>query len=234
MNTYLLGLVSKWISIISISVAGVLNVSLFKEQTYETENINQTKNITAGLTEIKYETEKIYNNKLPSDVTITKQKGQNGLAYTDTNNNIIETLENPVTEILEIGTGEKSQYVGKLTGYGADCRGCSGSGNLSCKTKSGKTWSLTRDGQTYNDDDFGKVRILAAALEKFPCGTIIKVENTKLGTFNAIVLDTGGSMKKAWSRGNVHMDLAFISEKSSDVHKATGSKIKYTVQRWGW
>lgn len=234
MNTYLLGLISKWISILSISTTGLLNMGLIKEKTFQIDNINQTKNATSGITTIKYDTEKIYNNKIPSDITHTKQKGENGLAYTDSNNNIVETIQNPVKEIIEIGTGEQSQYVGKLTGYGSDCKGCSGSGTLYCKTKTGKSWSLTENGEYYNDDDYGKVRILAAALNKFPCGTIIKVENTKLGNFTAVVLDTGGSMKKAIEKGIIHMDLAFITETSNEINKVTGNNIKYSVQRWGW
>lgn len=235
MNTYLLGLISKWASIICVSAAGLFNSGqLFSEEKIEVDNINQTKNSAASITEVAYDTIKTYNSKLPKTVTITKQEGKKGLAYTDIINNKVEIIEKPVNAIVEVGTGADGEFVGKMTGYGADCAGCSGTGNLSCRTKSGKTWSLTRNGDTYNDDQYGKVRILAAALSKFPCGTIIKVQNSKLGTFNAVVLDTGGAMKAAWSNGIVHMDLAFVSQKTSAVHSATSSNTKYSVQRWGW
>ena len=73
-----------------------------------------------------------------------------------------------------------------------------------------------------------------AALTKFPCGTIIEVKNPNLGTFNAIVLDTGGAMIKAFEQGIIHMDLAFISETSNGIHNSTSSNTTYNVKRWGW
>lgn len=233
MNTYLLGLISKWASIVCLSVSGLFNSgSLFSEEKIEVDNINQTKNSAASITEVAYDTTTVYNSKLPKDMTITKQEGQNGLAYKDSSDNTVEVIEEPVNAVVEVGTGDYGQFVGKMTGYGADCIGCSG--NLSCPTKSGKTWNLASDGETYNDEQYGKVRILAAALDKFECGTIIKVQSPYLGTFNAIVLDTGGAMKNAWKNGTVHMDLAFISETSSQINSATSSNVKYSVQRWGW
>ncbi len=235
MNTYLLGLIAKWAGILCLSVSGLFNSgSLFSEEKIEVDNVNQTKNSAAGVTEVAYNTEKTYNSKLPSNITITKVKGQNGLAYTDSSNNTVETLTEPVDEVLEIGTGDYGEYVGKMTGYGADCDGCSSTGTLSCQTREGESWSLVNDGEFYNDSEYGSVRILAAALDKFPCGTIIKVQNTGLGDFTAIVMDTGSAMRNAWSNGTILMDLAFKSESSDGVHNATGSNIKYSVQRWGW
>lgn len=232
MNTYLLGLISKWVTVLWISVTGIAGSDgLISDETKIVENKNQTKNATTTTVEVAYDTERIYNSKLPSNITITKQEGKNGLAYKDDKNNK-ETLVQPITEIIEVGTGDYGEYVGKMTGYGADCAGCTGV--VACKTKSGKTWNLIKDGTSYIDDEYGKVRILAAALTKFPCGTIIKVESSTMGTFNAIVLDTGGAMRKAWSNGTVLMDLAFTSETSEGIHNSTNSNVKYNVQRWGW
>ena len=207
---------------------------IFSEEKFEIENVNQTKNAAASITEVAYETEKIYNEKLPSNITITRQEGKVGLAYTDQVNNQLEILEEPVTEIIEVGTGAPGEFVGKMTGYGADCTGCSGSGILSCRTESGQSYSLTKDGETYDDDEYGTVRILAAALDKFPCGTIIKVSGSNLGTFYAVVMDTGSAMQAAYENGIILMDLAFVTESDPEVFKATGSNIKYSVQRWGW
>lgn len=235
MNTYLLGLISKWASIIWMSVAGIFNSGqLFSEETIVVDNLNQSKNSAAEVTEVAYDTKKQYNSKLPNNITITKQEGKKGLAYTDNNDKNVELIEEPVDEIIEIGTGDYGEYVGKMTGYGADCAGCSKTGTVSCKTKSGNSWSLTKNGTTYTDDEYGKVRILAAALDKFPCGTIIKVTNDNLGTFNAVVMDTGGAMRNAWNRGTILMDLAFVSEHDTMLHSATSSNVKYSVQRWGW
>lgn len=233
MNTYLLGLISKWGTILLTSVTGIVGSGqLFSEETTKVENTNQTKNASAVITEVAYDTEKRYNSKLPSNITKVMQEGKKGLAFTDNQNNEVETIVEPVKEIIEVGTGGQGEYTGKMTGYGADCAGCSGT--VSCKTKSGKTWNLLKDGTSYNDDEYGQTRILAAALTKFPCGTIIKVDSSTLGTFNAIVLDTGGAMRKAWNNGTVLMDLAFTSETSEGIHNSTNNNVKYSVQRWGW
>ena len=37
-----------------------------------------------------------------------------------------------------------------MTGYGADCAGCSSTGTVSCKTKNGLSHSLRNNGTTYN------------------------------------------------------------------------------------
>ncbi len=224
--------ISLLISILTIT--GIITSgNLFSETKFEVKNLNQTKNSVALTKVIEHDTVKTYNKKLPTGVTVTKRKGQDGLAYVDENNNI-QIIESPKNAEIEIGTGDKADYVGKMTGYGADCAGCSKEGTLACKTKNGSYHSLTKDGMTYIDDEFGEVRIIAAALDKFPCGTIIKVENPNLGTFNAIVLDTGGAMQKAWNNGTVLIDLAYKTETDPALHLSTSSNVKYSVQRWGF
>lgn len=125
-------------------------------------------------------------------------------------------------------------FVGKMTGYGADCIGCSGVGALSCRAADGSRYTLSENGEYYNDTTYGTVRIVAAALNKFPCGTIVKVDHPALGTFYAVVMDTGGSMKRAWNNGYVWMDLAFKTESDPDIFATTSSNTTYSVQRWGW
>ena len=125
-------------------------------------------------------------------------------------------------------------FVGKMTGYGADCIGCSGVGALSCRAADGSRHTLTENGEYYNDATYGTVRIVAAALDKFPCGTIVKVDHPALGTFYAVVMDTGGSMRNAWANGYVWMDLAFKTESDPDIYATTSSNTTYSVQRWGW
>ena len=83
-----------------------------------------------GILTSGYDTVETYNNKIPTGVTITRKKGHTGLAYVDENNN--ETIiESPKNAEIEIGTGDEANYVGKMTGYGADCVGCTGT--LACK-----------------------------------------------------------------------------------------------------
>ncbi len=129
---------------------------------------------------------------------------------------------------------EEEVVVGKMTGYGADCIGCSGVGALSCRAADGSRHTLTENGEYYNDTTYGTVRIVAAALDKFPCGTIVKVDHPALGSFYAVVMDTGGSMKRAWNNGYVWMDLAFKTESDPDIYATTSSNTTYSVQRWGW
>ncbi len=226
--------ITKIILIIILFVGLFSSVSLISEKKVEVKNLNMAKNQIALTKVIEYETVKTPTKNLEKGKVVTKEEGHNGLAYVDENGNIIQIIESPKNAEIEIGTGEKQEYVGKLTGYGADCIGCSGYGTLACKTKAGRTHSLTSDGEYYNDDEYGTVRIIAAALEKFPCGTIIQVENTNFGTFKAIVLDTGSAMRKAWKNGIIHIDLAFKTENDPAVNLATGSNVKYSVQRWGY
>lgn len=227
MNTYLLQLITKWISVLFVTVAGIF-VGAEKN---EVENINQTKNAVVQMIELPYETLENYNDQIPKGKTNIKQEGKNGIAYLNPDDTL-ETVQEPVSKIIEIGTGEGTQYVGKMTGYGANCKGCSGI--LSCKTKTGQKWNLAQNGEVYKDDEYGEVRIMAAALTKFPCGTIIEVENGNLGVFTTIILDTGSAMRTAYENGIIHMDLAFISENDKNIFKATSSNVKYNVQRWGW
>ena len=217
-----------------LTITGLLSSgNLISEKKFEVKNLNQTKNSVALTKVLEYDTVKTYNSKIPTGVTITKKKGHTGLAYVDESNNEA-IIESPQNAEIEIGTGDEANYVGKMTGYGADCIGCSGKGTLACKTQDGNYYSLTKDGMTYNDPDYGEVRIIAASLDKFPSGTIMKVENPNLGTFNAIVLDTGGAMKNAWKKGIVHMDLAYVTESDPAIHLTTSSSVKYSVQRWGY
>ena len=229
-----LGRLVKWFSITFVALATLFNsINLFSKEKVEVENLNETKNSVALTKVIKREVVKTYNSKIPTGHTITKKEGQDGLSYVDENGETLGVITKPVNAEIEIGTGKNGEYVGKMTGYGADCAGCSSTGTVSCKTKYG-SHSLRNNGTTYNDDEYGNVRIIAADLSEFPCGTIIKVDNPSLGEFTAIVLDTGGAMQRDWARGIVHMDLAFLSESDPSLNLATSSNVKYSVQRWGW
>ena len=111
--------------------------SLISEKKVIVKNLNKAKNSIALTKVIEYETVKTENKNLEVGTVVTKEEGHNGLAYVDEKGNIIQMIESPKNAEIEIGTGEKTDYVGKLTGYGADCKGCSGYGTLACKTKEG-------------------------------------------------------------------------------------------------
>lgn len=140
-----------------------------------------------------------------------------------------DTKKEEVVEEVS-ATEDNNVYTGKLTGYGADCAGCSG--YVACRTPNGKV--NLRDGYYYNDTAYGSVRILSAATSAFPCGTIIQVNNGIMGEFTAIVLDTGGSMRSAWSRGEVWMDLAFSSNSDAGIRSANSTNTTFKVLRQGW
>lgn len=140
----------------------------------------------------------------------------------------VSSVENMPAEVND------AVYVGKMTGYGADCIGCSGVGALACRAADGSRHTLSENGEYYNDATYGSVRIVAAALDQFPCGTIVKVDHPALGSFYAVVMDTGGSMRNAWANGLVWMDLAFKTESDPDIYATTSSNTTYSVQRWGW
>ena len=140
--------------------------------------------------------------------------------------------EEKIKEEEEVSANPEEIYVGKLTGYGGDCANCSGT--LACRTFNGSSFNLKNDGMYYQDYTYGNVRILSAATSAFPCGSIIKVNNGIMEEFTAIVLDTGGSMRKAWNNGKVWMDLAFQTQSDPSISNANSNNTTFTVLRKGW
>lgn len=110
-------------------------------------------------------------------------------------------------------------YVGYLTGYGANCPLCSGF--LGC------TGADVRDGRTtYSDKEYGSVRIVASS-KNMPCGSIISFESKKISDkpVLAIVLDRGVS--------GTAIDL--LTESEDYARNYVGrSQIKYDLLRKGW
>lgn len=78
--------------------------------------------------------------------------------------------------------------VGKLSGYGPDCVGCT-----SNKTASG--YYIGEGNIYYEDPVYGTVRILSGD-KKYPFGTIVRISNISFSTtpIIGIVLDRGGSV----------------------------------------
>ena len=110
------------------------------------------------------------------------------------NSNIAESKL--ITDVLET-------LYGTMSGYGLDCKGCSG--------VVGARYDAKGNNLRYNDPVYGECRIVAGD-KKFPYGTIVRVKNSKIGTFNAIVLDRGSDI----GIGRRYMfDLLFWTEKES-------------------
>lgn len=242
MNVYLLQLVNKWIGIISISIMSIFG--LYNEEEVSLTNANNDINVNIINYVEEHDTIVEYNSKLPSNITNVITEGVDKITYdvleqtktevADTKTEGTKTLQEDVTEVVEKGTGTYGLYTGTLTGYSADCgAGCSGEGYLACKTESNERFSIKYNGIYYEDDEFGKVRILSAATA-FPCGTIVKITKTGVDPYYAVVMDRGGSMNTQWAKGIVHIDLAFEDNEVIKTNTLTGKNINFSVQRWGW
>ena len=214
-------------------IAILVNTALTMGTTIKNDAINKTA-IIVNETE-PYGTDYIYVSNRPStaEKRVIKE-GINGLQYTFDGINYVN-LSAATNEVVEIGTGDQGEYTGRLTGYGPDCPGCSPVGNVACPTREGRSHSLTYNGVYYTDRDYGKLRIVAADHMKFPCGTVVIINNGILPEFPAIVLDTGIAMRNAWRYdGVVWMDVAYSSQREALTAGATSLNTSFSVQRWGW
>lgn len=230
MNIYLIQVIGNFVNFLVVTVLSLFGV--LNSVDTEIKNPDVTKNSYIENQTINYETIYQYNSKIPSNISKVLVKGEDGIVYVNNYDNTQIVLKETVNEVIEVGTGPQGYFYGKLTGYGPDCPGCSVVGNVSCKTKEGTNHSLINNGTTYVDQEFGEVRILAAATSAFPCGTIIAVDNGILAPFYAVVLDTGYDMRNAWNNGSVWFDLAFASQAS--VTNVSNEQALFSVQRWGW
>lgn len=233
MNIYLLELLSKLVRILFVSMVSLFNSFSVNTTTLNVTNTVINKSLNANNKIIQHTTQINYNAKLPSNLSKVITPGIDGVVYVDENNNQ-KVLREMVPEVVEQGTGDQGEYVGKLSAYGPDCAGCSKVGNVACYTREGKKHSLKYDGIYYNDYQYGEVRILSAAREKFPCGTIIQIDNGKVEPYYAVVLDSGASMVNAWKKGTVWIDLAYGSSAAARAGNTSGNHVKFSVQRWGW
>jgi len=196
------------------------SIAVSDDSFYKTSNI--------VVSPISYNTKYVYNVFEPTDYRKVITNGSDGYMLS---NDIV--IVEPIDEVIEVGKGDFTVSYGSTTGYGADCVGCSGT--VACSTKSG-SHNLIRDGIYYNDSTYGNVRIIAADNSLFSCGTVMKIDNGIMDPFFAIVLDTGGAMRSAWSSGNILIDIAFLYENSSGIHDATNKSgnVKFMVYRNGW
>lgn len=119
-------------------------------------------------------------------------------------------------------TGQSASFIGKLTGYGPDCKGCGGSS--ACPPRQN-----FKNGNIYfNDATYGKIRIVAAD-RSLPCGSIVRIHNISIynDPIIAIVMDRGGAI-----RGN-HLDLLFETEKNMQG-MYTHHNIQFDILRIGF
>ncbi len=155
--------------------------------------------------------------------------------------NAIPYLDNQTEEIAlsDIDIDNKKtlkKYTGTITAYGPDCYGCSGITASGYEVAKNINGSITSTTLTYEDDEYGTVRVLAADPSGFPYGTIIRITGSRIdGYILGIVLDTGGAMRNAWADGNVLMDLLFASESGKDVYDFGRQKnVTFEVLRYAF
>lgn len=119
-------------------------------------------------------------------------------------NKTISSNENSNSNESDLSADVIDTYVGNLTGYGADCYGCSG------RTASG--FDL-RETMYYEDEEYGTVRILAAD-PMFSFYSIFRINVPGMDPFIGIVLDRGGNV--GYGRGTL-FDLAYVSENDPEL-----------------
>lgn len=233
MNIYLLELAGKWISLFCVSILSFFGNISIVENKLMSENMEKDKSLSIVNTIIPHQTIIKPKSNLPSDTKNIIVEGQDGIVLKE-NGEIIQTYRDVVDEVIEVGTGPIGAYNGRMTGYGPDCKTCSGIGKVACPTQDRKYHSLIQDGIYYADIDYGQTRIVAATKTIFPCGTIIEV-NKNHEKFMAIVLDRGGAIENAWNNNQqILIDLSFESEKNPEIFKVTSNDVNYKVKRWGW
>lgn len=233
MDIYLLQIIGNWLSILFVSLVSFFGLEIYSSDITMKQDSSSIKSVTVVSEIVPYSTDYVYSDEIKKGEATLLSSGSNGISYVYADGTT-KTLVAPVNEVRQISNGTDSIYTGRMTGYGPDCNTCDGRGITYCKTEAGKQFNLINDGVYYEDDEYGKVRVVAAPITEFPCGTIVYVDNGRLEPFYAIVLDTGYSMKNGYSQGVIWFDLAFQTEKDSSIFQATSYNTKYVVQRWGW
>ncbi len=238
MNLYLLEAIGKWINFTVISILALFGFLESHEVNLVSKNDNINKSFSLNYDIQPYETEIIYKSNMPQGKELVVSPGQEGVEVFYEEEKVL--LQEQKTKVKHVGTGPSGVYYGNLTGYGADCRGCDGRGNLAC-FQAGH--NLVEDGVYYEDDEYGKVRVVAApspALsngQSFSCGTIVKISFDDYEKLT-IVLDRGIALENRFAEGTILFDLAFVSERDelSDIRSITrqDGSVQFEVKRWGF
>ena len=119
-----------------------------------------------------------------------------------------------MTDVLET-------QVGTMSAYGLDCDGCSG--------VVGARYDALGNHLIYHDPTYGDLRIVAGD-KKYPYGTVVRVVDSKIGTFGVIVLDRGSDI----GIGRRYLfDLLFYTE--ADAYEFCLSRnTTFEVLRYGY
>lgn len=217
-----------------ITISSIFNMNVYTENNVNLNNLNEELDVSIVNYVEEHDTEYIYNPKMPYNESKLITEGVDEITYRVMGSDEVQTLQESVTEVIEKGTGAYGIFVGRMTGYSAECAGCSKEGYVACFTEDKEQFSIIKDGLYYEDDEYGEVRVIAAAKQKFPCGTIVEINNQGDEPYYTIVMDRGSAMNKAWEQGGVVIDLSFDSDKDALASDLTGRNITFKVKRWGW
>ena len=133
---------------------------------------------------------------------------------------VVETEKVVPTNVTSLEKEAIDTYVGRLTGYAADCAGCSG------VTSAG--FDL-RESMYYEDSEYGTVRVLAGD-PSFPFYSIFRITGASgMDPFIGIVLDRGGAV--GFGRFTL-FDLAFSGSESA-LTFATTDNVTFELLRSG-
>lgn len=182
--------------------------SLFKDASFEEKSLivnNNNFNKMAKMTTILFEEEDKNVKNIDESVVSLFEEEKEELVKEEEIHEEIPTIEEPTTNPVPLETDVLDTFVGPLTGYGADCVGCSGI------TSSG--FDLTKS-IYYEDAEYGSIRIVAAD-PSFPMYSIFRISNVPgMDTFIAIVLDRGSGV--GFGRSTL-FDLAYFSESDTNL-----------------
>lgn len=132
---------------------------------------------------------------------------------------VSETIENVISKVEEVVEVQPQNeiVIGKMSGYGPDCVGCSGYLANGHYVGNGNIY--------YDDSEYGQVRIVAGD-KKYKFGTIVRINDSML----AIVLDRGGSI----GIGKKFMfDLLYASEAEANSN-GVSYNTKFEILRNGF
>jgi len=208
------------VKLITIS-SQILVVGLFLVTFFSGNNTSNNEMITvsnnnfykmADLTSILFENEDMLVNTIPTDVVIPFEEEITEVeldeVVVEEQEEVIEeeTEESDITDnVTSLEPAVLQTVVGNLTGYGADCVGCSGI------TSSGYD---IRNTIYYDDPEYGTIRIVAAD-PSFPFYSIFRISNVPgMEPFIVIVLDRGSNV--GFGRGTL-FDLAYLSEEDPNL-----------------
>lgn len=137
------------------------------------------------------------------------------------NASVLPVQEKPVENLSLIVTPTLETVGGAMSAYGPNCAGCSG--------HLGGGFDASGGNYVYTDATYGIIRIVAGDY-KYPYGTIVKVSNSKIGEFNAIVLDRGGDIGIG---KRFTFDLLFSSEAEAAAF-GTNYDCVFDILRYGY